>query len=56
VRGLAVAFELYDLDGTGRIERSEVRRILKDIIKDNPAVQLSEDQLDEVIEEVQSQY
>eukprot|EP00884_Botryococcus_braunii_P018333 jgi/Botrbrau1/5183/Bobra.0172s0053.1 len=44
------AFDLYDLGKTGSIEKSELKTLLKDIFKDNPACTLTDEDLDVVVE------
>ena len=48
----AVAFRIYDLDHTGYIEPSEVQRLLAALLSDNPAIDLSEAELQSIIEQV----
>ena len=48
----AVAFRMYDLDNTGYIERDEVQRFLVALLKDNPAIDLDDAQLNAIIDQV----
>ena len=47
----AVAFRMYDLDNTGYIERNEVQRFLVALLKDNPAIDLDDTQLNAIIDQ-----
>ncbi|KAK9819120.1 hypothetical protein WJX74_004471 [Apatococcus lobatus] len=47
----AFAFRIYDLDCTGSIEPGEVKRFLVALLKDNPAIELSEVELQSIIDE-----
>ncbi|KAK9861804.1 hypothetical protein WJX84_009388 [Apatococcus fuscideae] len=47
----AFAFRIYDLDHTGYIEPSEVQRLLAALLSDNPAIDLSEAELQSIIEQ-----
>jgi hypothetical protein len=51
----AVAFRIYDLDGTGDIQRSEVKRLLVALLKENPDISLDESSLDMIIDQVRRQ-
>lgn len=44
------AFRLYDLDGTGAIERGEVKDMLHALMRDNPKLNLPESALDRIID------
>ena len=50
--GFAVAFRIYDLDNTGYIERGEIQRFLVALLKDNPAIDLDDAQLNMLITQV----
>lgn len=43
---------MYDLDNTGYIERDEVQRFLVALLKDNPAIDLDDAQLNAIIDQV----
>lgn len=43
---------MYDLDNTGYIERDEVQRFLVALLKDNPAIDLDDMQLNAIIDQV----
>ena len=43
---------MYDLDNTGYIERGEVQRFLVALLKDNPAIDLDDMQLNAIIDQV----
>jgi serine/threonine-protein phosphatase 2B regulatory subunit len=46
----AFAFQLYDLDGTGSIERREVKDMLLALMRDNPNLSLPESALERIID------
>ena len=46
-----VAFRIYDIDGTGRIERPELKRFLVALMADNPDVDLDEAALDGIVDQ-----
>jgi serine/threonine-protein phosphatase 2B regulatory subunit len=46
----AFAFRMYDLGRTGAIEPGEVRRLLGGLIRDNPALSLSEADVDALVD------
>ena len=48
----AVAFRIYDLKDTGVIERDEVKRLLSALLQENPAIDLSDDEIDEIVNQV----
>ena len=48
----AVAFRIYDLGTTGVIERSEVKRFLVALLKDNPDIHLDEAGIESIIDQV----
>lgn len=48
----AVAFRIYDIDATGRIERPELKRFLVALMADNPDVDLDEVALDDIVDQV----
>jgi serine/threonine-protein phosphatase 2B regulatory subunit len=45
------AFRIYDLDNTGWIEPGEIKRFLGALLKDNPAIDLDDAQIQAVIEQ-----
>lgn len=48
----AVAFKIYDLNDTGVIEKDEVKRLLVALLQDNPAIDLTEDEIEAIVEQV----
>ncbi len=48
----AVAFKIYDLNDTGNIEKDEVQRLLVALLQDNPAIDLTEDEIEAIVEQV----
>mmetsp|Transcript_19309 Transcript_19309/g.62814 ORF Transcript_19309/g.62814 Transcript_19309/m.62814 type:complete len:231 (-) Transcript_19309:291-983(-) len=46
----AMAFKIYDLRGTGAIEKEEVRDMLMALMRDNPHLLLSEEHMTTIIE------
>lgn len=48
----AVAFKIYDLKDTGVIEKDEVKRLLVQLLQDNPAIDLTDDEIDAIVEQV----
>lgn len=51
----AVAFRIYDLDNTGSINQGEVQRLLAALLADNPALELDEGAIHNIVEQVPSQ-
>ncbi len=51
----AVAFRIYDLKDTGVIEKDEVKRLLTQLLHDNPAIDLTDDEVDAIVEQVSLQ-
>ena len=51
----AVAFDIYDLKDTRVIERDEVKRLLTALLQDNPAIDLTDAEINEIVDQVQSQ-
>ena len=51
---VAVAFHIYDLDNTGWIEPGEIKRFLAALLQDNPAITLSEAEIDRIVDQVRS--
>ena len=51
----AVAFDIYDLKDTGVIERDEVKRLLAALLQDNPAIDLTDTEINEIVDQVQHQ-
>lgn len=54
LRGGAVAFNLYDLGKTGSINKTEMKNLLVDVLADNPALRLTDEQINKVIEQASS--
>ena len=52
MRRHAVAFKIYDLNDTGNIEKDEVQRLLVALLQDNPAIDLTEDEIEAIVEQV----
>ena len=52
----AVAFKIYDLNDTGVIEKDEVKRLLIQLLQDNPAIDLTDDEVDIIVEQVLLQH
>lgn len=52
----AVAFKIYDLNDTEVIEKDEVKRLLIQLLKDNPAIDLTNDEVDTIVEQVLLQH
>ena len=52
VRAFAVAFRIYDLDNTGSINQGEVQRLLAALLADNPALELDEGAIHNIVEQV----
>lgn len=52
----AVAFRIYDLKDTGVIEKDEVKRLLTQLLQDNPAIDLSDNEVDAIVEQVLQEY
>ncbi len=52
----AVAFKIYDLNNTGVIEKDEVKRLLIQLLQDNPAIDLTDDEVDTIVEQVLLQH
>ena len=50
----AVAFDIYDLKDTRVIERDEVKRLLTALLQDNPAIDLTDAEINEIVDQVQS--
>ncbi len=48
----SVAFKIYDLKDTGVIEKDEVKRLLVQLLQDNPAIDLTDDEIDAIVEQV----
>ena len=48
----AVAFKIYDLNDTGNIEKDEVKRLLVALLQDNPAIDLTEAEIEAIVEQV----
>lgn len=51
----AVAFNLYDIEGTGTIDPGEVRRFLVSLTADNPAMQLDAEAIDQIVQDTFSE-
>ena len=51
----AVAFDIYDLKDTRVIERDEVKRLLTALLQDNPAIDLTDAEINEIVDQVQPQ-
>ena len=49
----AVAFDIYDLKDTRVIERDEVKRLLTALLQDNPAIDLTDAEINEIVDQVQ---
>jgi Ca2+-binding EF-hand superfamily protein len=47
----AVAFRIYDLNDSGVIEKEEVQRLLVALLQDNPAIDLSEAEIQLIVEQ-----
>ncbi|CAL8469833.1 g9375 [Coccomyxa elongata] len=45
------AFKIYDLKDTGVIEKDEVKRLLIQLLQDNPAIDLTDDEVDTIVEQ-----
>ena len=50
----AVAFGIYDLKDTGVIEQDEVKRLLAALLQDNPAIDLNESEIEEIVNQVET--
>ncbi|KAK9815125.1 hypothetical protein WJX73_008177 [Symbiochloris irregularis] len=46
-----LAFRIYDLDNTGWIEPGEIKRFLSALLSDNPAIKLSEEDIDQLVDQ-----
>lgn len=51
---LAVAFNIYDLKDTGVIERDEVKRLLGALLQENPAIDLNEAEIDDIVNQART--
>ena len=47
----AVAFRIYDLNDSGVIEKEEVQRLLVALLQDNPAIDLSNAEIQQIVEQ-----
>jgi len=50
----AVAFNIYDLKDTGVIERDEVKRLLGALLQENPAIDLNEAEIDDIVNQART--
>ena len=48
----AVAFKIYDLKDTGVIEQDEVKRLLAALLQENPAIDLNDEEIDDIVNQV----
>ena len=48
----AVAFSIYDLDNTSYIEPGEVNRLMGALLKENPSINLGDEEIDGIIDQV----
>ena len=48
----AVAFKIYDLDKTGWIEPGEIKRLMAALLHDNPAIALTDADIDSIVDQV----
>ena len=48
----AVAFHIYDLNDSSVIEKDEVQRLLVALLQDNPAIDLTEDEIEQIVDQV----
>ena len=48
----AVAFKIYDLKDTGVIEQDEVKRLLAALLQENPAIDLNDREIDDIVNQV----
>ncbi len=52
VHAAAVAFRVYDLDGTGDIQPGEVKRLLVALLHGNPEMALDDATIEQIIDQV----
>ena len=50
----AVAFHIYDLNDSGVIEKDEVQRLLIALLQDNPAIDLTDGEIEQIVEQARA--